>query len=83
MNTLYLIRHGEKPPKGPDGDDVNGLSAQGIERAQALRKVFGVDSPYNIGHIIAEHPKKGIPPLSSRLPPTRLPFLPSSSKTTN
>ncbi|CZR55841.1 related to phosphoglycerate mutase family protein [Phialocephala subalpina] len=55
---IYLIRHGEKPPKLPDGEDANGLSAQGLERAQGLRKVFGKDSIYDIQHIIAEHPKK-------------------------
>jgi len=55
---IYLIRHGEKPPKLPDGKDPDGLSAQGLERAQGLRKVFGKESPYNIGYIIAEHPKK-------------------------
>jgi hypothetical protein len=57
---IYLIRHGEKPPKLPDGEDANGLSAQGLERAQGLRKVFGKDSIYDIQHIIAEHPKKGL-----------------------
>ncbi|KAF8862997.1 hypothetical protein BDZ45DRAFT_146727 [Acephala macrosclerotiorum] len=55
---IYLIRHGEKPPKLPNGEDANGLSAEGVERAQGLRKVFGKDSVYDIQHIIAEHPKK-------------------------
>jgi len=49
--TVYLIRHGEKPDSG------NGLSAQGVERAQCLRTVFGASSSYNIGHIMAETPK--------------------------
>ena len=57
--TLYLIRHGEKPE--PEG---NGLSAQGVERAQALPGVFGPGSPYNIGYILAEHPDAGEPLLS-------------------
>ena len=56
---LYLIRHGEKPPKNPDGSDQNGLSEQGLKRAQGLRKVFGADSSYNIQYILAEHPKSG------------------------
>ncbi|GMG08848.1 unnamed protein product [Aspergillus oryzae] len=34
--TVYLIRHGEKPDDGG-----NGLSAQGVQRAQCLRSVFG------------------------------------------
>ena len=56
---IYLIRHGEKPPKAADGKDVNGLSTQGVERAQKLCQVFGKDSIYDIQYIIAEHPKKG------------------------
>lgn len=52
QNTVYLIRHGEKP-----ADGGNGLSAQGMERAQCLRNVFGASSGYNIGYIIAEQPK--------------------------
>ncbi|KIN06909.1 hypothetical protein OIDMADRAFT_99361 [Oidiodendron maius Zn] len=55
---IYLIRHGEKPPKLPNGEDADGLSAQGLERANALPQVFGKGSLYNIGHILAEHPKK-------------------------
>ncbi|TAQ87661.1 hypothetical protein B7494_g4028 [Chlorociboria aeruginascens] len=51
--TVYLIRHGEKPDDGGDG-----LSAQGLERAQCLRTVFGASSAYEIGYIIAEQPKK-------------------------
>jgi hypothetical protein len=50
--TVYLIRHGEKPSNGDDG-----LSAQGEERAQCLPSVFGAGSQYNIGYIIAEQPK--------------------------
>ncbi|PIG83073.1 phosphoglycerate mutase family protein [Aspergillus arachidicola] len=51
--TVYLIRHGEKPDDGGDG-----LSAQGVQRAQCLRSVFGKDSKYNIGYIMAQTPKK-------------------------
>ena len=50
--TVYLIRHGEKPSDGSDG-----LSAQGEERAQCLRRVFGAESSFDIGYIIAEKPK--------------------------
>ena len=50
--TVHLIRHGEKPSDGGDG-----LSAQGEQRAQCLRTVFGASSNYNVGHIIAEQPK--------------------------
>ncbi|KAK7421704.1 hypothetical protein QQZ08_009878 [Neonectria magnoliae] len=46
--TVYFIRHGEKP------DDGNGLSAQGEQRAQCLRSVFGASSQYNIAYIIAQ-----------------------------
>jgi hypothetical protein len=53
-----MIRHGEKPPK-VDGKDQEGLSAQGVDRAQGLQKVFGKDSGYDIQYILAEHPKKG------------------------
>ena len=52
--TVYLIRHGEKPSDGSDG-----LSATGLERAQCLTNVFGPNSGYNIGYILAEHPKSG------------------------
>jgi len=55
--TVYLIRHGEKPPKLPNGEDPDGLSVQGIERSKALVQVFGRQSPYNIGYIVAQHPK--------------------------
>ncbi|KAF4969891.1 hypothetical protein FSARC_2968 [Fusarium sarcochroum] len=54
--TLFLIRHGEKPPK-VDGKEPDGLSAQGEKRAEGLRKVFGKGSSYNIGYIMAEEPK--------------------------
>ncbi|KAJ5714057.1 uncharacterized protein N7483_011238 [Penicillium malachiteum] len=49
--TVYLIRHGEKP------DDGDGLSSEGLERAQCLRTVFGASSSYNIGHIMAQTPQ--------------------------
>jgi hypothetical protein len=52
--TVYLIRHGEKP-----SDGSNGLSSQGVERAQCLRNVFGASSSYDIGYIMAETPKSG------------------------
>ena len=51
--TVYWIRHGEKPDSG------NGLSAQGLERAQCLRSVFGADSNYNIDYIMAQAYKSG------------------------
>ncbi|OCK94409.1 uncharacterized protein K441DRAFT_687305 [Cenococcum geophilum 1.58] len=49
--TVYLIRHGEKPDSG------DGLSAEGQQRAQCLRSVFGASSAYSIGHIMAQTPK--------------------------
>ncbi|KAF2654668.1 hypothetical protein K491DRAFT_659676 [Lophiostoma macrostomum CBS 122681] len=49
--TVYLIRHGEKPDSG------DGLNAQGQQRAQCLRTVFGASSGYNIGHILAQTPQ--------------------------
>ena len=52
--TVYLIRHGEKPINGSTG-----LSEQGDERAQCLTSVFGPNSEYNIGYIMAEKPKSG------------------------
>jgi hypothetical protein len=55
--TVYLIRHGEKP-----ADGSNGLSAQGMQRAQCLRNVFGLSSQYKIGYMIAEQPKKSETP---------------------
>ncbi|GFF26190.1 hypothetical protein IFM46972_01680 [Aspergillus udagawae] len=51
--TVYMIRHGEKPRGGAPN-----LSAQGEARAQRLRKVFGKEGGFNIGYIIAEHPRK-------------------------
>ncbi|KAH8800498.1 hypothetical protein F5884DRAFT_554696 [Xylogone sp. PMI_703] len=51
QSTVYLIRHGEKPASG------DGLNAQGEQRAQCLRTVFGAGSQYNIGHIMAQTPK--------------------------
>jgi hypothetical protein len=62
--TVYLIRHGEKP-----SDGNNGLSAEGVQRAQCLRDVFGSSSAYNIGYIIAEHPKSGKSYHSQVFPP--------------
>lgn len=59
--TVYLIRHGEKPA---DGD--NGLTAQGMQRAQCLRNVFGASSQYHVGYIIVEQPK------SSKITPSPL-----------
>jgi len=56
--VVYLIRHGEKPPKLADGQDADGLSTLGVERSQALVGVFGSGSKYDIGYIIAQHPKK-------------------------
>lgn len=56
--VLFLIRHGEKPPKQSDGDDAPGLSELGLMRAQGLVQVFGQGSQYNIGYIIAEKPKE-------------------------
>ncbi|KAJ5258418.1 hypothetical protein N7497_001733 [Penicillium chrysogenum] len=50
--TVYLIRHGEKP-----SDGGTGLNAQGVQRAQCLRKIFGENSDYNITHIMAQTPK--------------------------
>ncbi|EGP86120.1 unnamed protein product [Zymoseptoria tritici ST99CH_1A5] len=49
--TVYLIRHGEKPSSG------NGLSTQGMQRAQCLRNVFGANSGYNINYILAQQYK--------------------------
>lgn len=57
--TVYIIRHGEKPPDPND----SGLSAEGVKRAQCVREVFGDHSPYDIGHIMA-------PRINSRMLPT-------------
>lgn len=51
--TVYLIRHGEKPSSG------NGLNAQGMQRAQCLRNVFGANSGYNIDTILTQQYKSG------------------------
>ncbi len=59
---VYMIRHAEKPPKGPDGKDPPGLSAEGLTRAEGLVQTFGKDSKYNIDLIIVEHPKKSMSP---------------------
>jgi hypothetical protein len=56
--TVYLIRHGEKP-----ADGSNGLNAKGLQRAQCLRTVFASSSSYDISYIIAEQPKSGACPL--------------------
>ena len=45
--TVYLIRHGEKPADGGVG-----LSSAGEDRAQCLRNVFGASSSYNIGYVL-------------------------------
>ncbi|KAJ5824747.1 hypothetical protein N7447_007087 [Penicillium robsamsonii] len=49
---VYFIRHGEKPEDGG-----NGLNANGLERAQCIREVFGKNSEYKITHIMAQTPK--------------------------
>ncbi|KAF3020348.1 hypothetical protein E8E15_002422 [Penicillium rubens] len=49
-----MIRHGEKPRDPKD----HGLASDGIKRAQCLRHVFGQESEYNIGYIMAPHVKK-------------------------
>ena len=67
--TVYLIRHGEKPSSG------NGLSSQGMERAQCLTNVFGPNSGYDIEYILAEKPSSSESP--PHLRPTLYPELPS------
>lgn len=63
--TVYLIRHGEKPPDPSD----SGLNADGFKRAECLRSVFGADSPYDIGYIMAPHiNSRKEPPDSSPCP---------------
>ncbi|KZS87501.1 putative phosphoglycerate mutase family protein [Sistotremastrum niveocremeum HHB9708] len=52
-NTVYLIRHGEKPKSG------DGLSPKGQKRAQCISKLFDLSSNYNIGYILAETPETG------------------------
>lgn len=64
--TVYLIRHGEKPDSG------DGLSAQGMQRAQCLRTVFGASSSYDIGYIMAETPKSSAQSFLSECASTRL-----------
>lgn len=52
--TVFFIRHGEKPPFG------DGLSADGLERAQCLRNVFAKNSSFHIDLIIAQRPQSGM-----------------------
>lgn len=47
--TVFLIRHGEKPANPDD----HSLTFHGLMRAQCLREVFGADSGYDIGYIMA------------------------------
>lgn len=47
--VVYMIRHGEKPADPND----HGLTPDGWRRAECLRQVFGANSEYNIGHIMA------------------------------
>lgn len=54
---IYMIRHGEKPPA-----DGIGLSEAGTWRSKQLPGVFGKDSDYNIGYILAEKPGIGMCP---------------------
>jgi hypothetical protein len=64
-STVYFIRHGEKP------DDGNGLSPAGVQRSHCLRGVFGPESPYDIGHIMAEQPQSGKAPIPTYQEPVR------------
>ncbi|KAJ5889055.1 hypothetical protein N7495_009096 [Penicillium taxi] len=50
--TVYFIRHGEKPENGDEG-----LSTEGLARAQCLRHIFGDHSEYDIGYIMAQQPR--------------------------
>ncbi|KAF4589099.1 putative phosphoglycerate mutase family protein [Ophiocordyceps camponoti-floridani] len=52
--TVYFIRHGEKPA---DKEDPY-LSPRGEKRAQCIRRLFGADSRYDIGHIMAQRPRR-------------------------
>ncbi|KAM4061156.1 phosphoglycerate mutase family protein [Hirsutella rhossiliensis] len=52
--TVFFIRHGEKPPS----HDNPTLSPKGKKRAQCIRSVFGDNSNFDIGYIMAETPKK-------------------------
>jgi hypothetical protein len=53
-----MIRHGEKPRKDRHGYDPIGLSHIGRQRAKALVEVFGKDSDYNIGYIMAQRSRR-------------------------
>lgn len=48
--NVFFIRHGEKPAD----DNVRGLSEKGKQRAQCLRTVFGAQSAFNIGLVVAQ-----------------------------
>jgi hypothetical protein len=52
--TVFFIRHGEKPPFG------DGLSIDGLQRAQCLRNVFGKNSSFAIDLIMAQQPQSGM-----------------------
>ncbi|ODM23457.1 hypothetical protein SI65_01046 [Aspergillus cristatus] len=52
--TVYLLRHGEKPADR----DNHKLNKDGYKRAECLRTVFGEDSPFDIGYILAPRVKK-------------------------
>ncbi|KHN94874.1 uncharacterized protein MAM_07293 [Metarhizium album ARSEF 1941] len=69
---VFLIRHGEKPAD----DGQPGLSAQGKQRAQCLTQVFGPESNYHVGYILAQaykpdgsrkRPFDTVSPLTQRL----------------
>lgn len=53
--TVYILRHGEKSPNSQNHQ----LNWHGYERAECLRSVFGEESPYDIGYILAPHVSKG------------------------
>ncbi|KAE8352464.1 hypothetical protein BDV28DRAFT_135134 [Aspergillus coremiiformis] len=52
--TVYLIRHGEKSGNPLD----SGLNADGFKRAACIQGIFGADSHYKIGYIMAPHVNK-------------------------
>jgi hypothetical protein len=52
--TIFMIRHGEKPRKDRHGDDPGGLSRKGLKRADAITEIFGEQSSYDIGLIMAQ-----------------------------
>jgi len=52
-NNIFLIRHGEKP----SNDSITGLSDRGVQRSKCLPDVFGDDSDFDIGFIMAQTPK--------------------------